>query len=79
MKNNHLNCVAEEAIERDYFRKGYMGSESATVSFAVTENDLDVILNDSEFILEAYGKQLEWELDSANMKVYFSYSEESNN
>ena len=77
MSNNHLNCVAEEAIERDYFRKGHIGTESATVSFKITESDLDLILADKDFILEAYGKQLDWELDSGNMKIYFSYSEEN--
>ena len=73
--NRHLNAVAEEAIERDYFRKGYMGTESATVSFEITENDLELILSE-DLVLEAYGRELDYELDSANLEISFSYSEE---
>ena len=75
MRNLHLNSVAEEAVERDYFRKGYMGTESATCSFRITENDLDVI-SEEGFTLEAYNQELEFEVNVGEMVVYFGYSEE---
>ena len=77
MTNTHLNCKAEAAIERDYFRKGYMGTESATVNFEITDSELDVINNTEDFTLEAYRQTLDFEVDIATMKIYFSYSEES--
>ena len=76
MNKREILLKLEKAIERDYFRKGYMGTESATVSFEITESDLDLILAD-DFTVEIHGKQLYWELDSDSMTIYFSYSEEN--
>lgn len=76
MNNTHLNSVAEEAIEKDYFRKGYMGTESATCSFKINENELDII-SEEGFTLEAYNQVLEFEVNKEEMIVYFGFTEEN--
>lgn len=71
-----FNSLAKSAIEQQYFGKGYMGTENATCSFSITENDLDII-NENDLKLEAYGKEIDYELAIEEMKIYFSYSEEN--
>ena len=71
-----FNSLAEVAVERYYFGAGKMGTESKILSISLTENDLDAIYADEDFKLEVYGKEVNYEINAAQMELSFNYSEE---
>ena len=73
---NSLDCRVEEIIEREYFGKGYMGTESKALSMTICEAELDFLLEDNTTEIKAYGKQIEIEISVPEMKIYFNFSEE---
>lgn len=74
---NSLNCRVEEVIKREYFNKGYMGTESKALSMRICEVELDVLIAENITELNAYGKQIEIEISVPELKIYFNYSEEN--
>jgi len=69
-----FNCLAEAAVDERYHKQGHMGTESISLSFGITDDDIDIL---SQYTtLNICGKEQEYEVNMSEMKVEFSYSEE---
>jgi hypothetical protein len=62
--------MIENAIEKEIERKGAMGTESVSVSFSMTDEELDAFRNIDVFDTENYS----WEIE--DNKLYITYAEE---
>lgn len=62
--------MIESAIEREREIKGAMGAESVSVSFSMTDEELDIFRNIDLFDTENYS----WEIE--DNKLYITYTEE---
>lgn len=62
--------MIESAIEREREIKGAMGTESVSVSFSMTDEELDIFRNIDLFDTENYS----WEIE--DNKLYITYTEE---
>jgi hypothetical protein len=72
MEIEKFNILAEQEIENQYLKEGYMGTESKNIHLKLHDNDLDIFFSDN-IEINAFNQSLNYEINGNDL--YFQFSE----